>query len=92
MGTLSMFNGIIIRMRPEKNMRHHKPHIHARYQGIEATFDVATRKPFGHNAKVFPVDQRHMVQAWIALREAEILANWELMNSESGTFFRINPL
>jgi len=53
---------------------------------------VATRKPFGRNAKAFPVDQRHMVQAWIALREKDILANWELMNSENGTFFRIAPL
>ena len=55
MATLAMFDGIIIRMNPEKNTRHHKPHIHARYQGAEASFDIASRKMFA-GSKDFPRD------------------------------------
>ena len=43
MATLAMFHGIFIGMKPEKNVRHHRPHVHARYQGKEATFDIETR-------------------------------------------------
>lgn len=39
MATLAMFKGIFIRMKPEKNMRHHRAHIHVEYQGKKATFD-----------------------------------------------------
>ena len=35
-----MFKGIFIRMKPEKSTKHHRAHIHAMYQGKEATFDV----------------------------------------------------
>ena len=39
MATLAMFKGIFIRMKPEKNVRHHRAHIHVEYQGKKATFD-----------------------------------------------------
>ena len=88
MATLAMFHGILIRMKPEKNGRHHRAHIHAWYQGAEASFDVLSRDIIA-GAETFPRDQRHMVQAFIALHEAELLANWESINSESGTYFKI---
>lgn len=53
MATLAMFKGIFIRMKPEKNARHHRAHIHAEYQGKTATFDIATRKKI---AEAFPAD------------------------------------
>ena len=69
-------DGIIIRMNPERNGRHHKPHIHARYQGVEASFDIASRKIFAGASK-FPSDQKYMVQAWIVKHEAELgVASW----------------
>ena len=88
MATLAMFDGIIIRMNPERTGRHHKPHIHARYQGVEASFDIASRKIFAGAAK-FPSDQKYMVQAWIVKHEAELYANWELLHGENATFFKI---
>ena len=39
----------------------------------------------------FPKDQTFHVQSFIASHEAELLANWESINSESGTFFKITP-
>lgn len=86
MATLAMFHGIFIGMKPEKNVRHHRPHVHARYQGREATFDIATREMTNGS---LPADQRHMVQAFIALYEAELLANWESINSENGKYYPI---
>lgn len=88
MATLAMFHGIFIMMKPEKNVKHHRAHIHARYQGREATFDIATREVVA-GAETFPRDQRHMVQAFIALHEAELLANWESINSENGKYYPI---
>ena len=78
---------LFIRMKPEMNTRHHRAHIHAEYQGKKATFDILTRKK---TAGTFPADQTYHVQSFIADHEAELLANWESINSESGEYFRIN--
>ena len=83
-----MFYGIIIKMNKELGAKHHKPHIHARYQDAEASFDIASRKILAGAAR-FPADQRYMVQAWIARHEAELYANWELLHGENATFFKI---
>lgn len=88
MATLAMFHGILIMMKPEKNVRHHRAHIHAWYQGHKATFDIATRD-LTSGEDSFPRDQRHMVQAFIALHEAELLANWESINSKDGKYYPI---
>ena len=39
MPTLSMFFGIVIYMNKETEAPHHVPHLHARYQDSEASFD-----------------------------------------------------
>lgn len=88
MATLAMFKGVLIRMKPERNTKHHRAHIHAWYQGSEATFDILSRKKMHGD---FPKDQTFHVQSFIASHEAELLANWESINSESGTFFKITP-
>ena len=86
MATLAMINGILIRMKPEKNGKHHRAHIHAWYSGAEATFDVLSRRKI---RGTFPRDQTFHVQSFIAAHEAELLANWESLNSENGTYFKI---
>ena len=88
MATLAMFKGILIGMKPEKNGRHHRAHIHAWYSGKEATFDILTRRKLRGE---FPRDQTFHVQSFIVAHEAELLANWEAINSENGTYFRIEP-
>lgn len=87
MATLAMFKGIFIRMKPEKNVKHHRAHIHAIYQGKEAVFDVLTRKKLRGS---FPEDQTFHVQSFIVDHEAELLANWESINSENGKYYPIN--
>ena len=75
-------------IKQEKNTKHHRAHIHAWYQGKEATFDILSRKKMQGD---FPKDQTFHVQSFIASHEAELLAYLESINSESGTFFKIEP-
>lgn len=39
----------------------------------------------------FPKKQRKLLDAWIALHEDELKANWKLLNDGDG-YFRIDPL
>ncbi|MDY3030526.1 MAG: DUF4160 domain-containing protein [Clostridia bacterium] len=87
MPTLSIFYGIIIRMLAEQGVNHNTPHIHAKYNDYEVSvaFDGTV---LGGD---FPPKQMKLLQAWIAIHEDDLRANWETLN-ESGTFFKIEPL
>ena len=87
MPTLSMFYGIIIYMNKENDEPHHLPHVHARYQRNNASFDLEGNLLAGD----LPNRQRKLVEAWILLHQDELIANWELINSGE-KFFRIAPL
>lgn len=40
MPVISMFYGIIVSLYFQDNRRHHRPHIHVRYQDDEAVFGI----------------------------------------------------
>lgn len=86
MATLAMIHGILIRMKPEKNAKHHRAHIHAWYSGAEAVFDIEDIKKISGD---FPRVQELIVLGFIAAHQPELFANWESLNSENGTFFKI---
>ncbi|GHU58539.1 hypothetical protein FACS1894133_3490 [Clostridia bacterium] len=86
MPTLSMFYGIIIRMNNEHS-QHHTPHIHAKYQNYESSFDFDGNIISGD----FPIKKRKMIEVWIDLHREELEANWELINA-GDDFFKIAPL
>jgi len=92
MATLAMlFNGILIRMRGEKNCRHHGVHIHAwRDDDNVYVFDVKTRKVIRRTGR-FTRDEVIHVQSFIAKHEAELLSNWRLLNEENASWFKIIP-
>ena len=92
MATLAMlFNGMLIKMRGEKNNRHHGVHIHAwRNDDNVYVFDVKTRKVIRKKGK-FTRDEIIHVQSFIARHEAELLANWQLLNQDNATWFKITP-
>lgn len=87
MPTLSLFFGIIIRMYSEPNGKHKIPHIHAEYQGAQAVFGFDGELIDGD----FPRKQRKLVEAWIAIHEDDLTANWQLL-LEGQQFFKIPPL
>lgn len=84
MPVVSMFFGIIITF----NFRdHNPPHFHARYGEHKATFSLDGELQEG----MLPSKQLKLVQAWAALREDELRANWEIA-SNGGEPFRIEPI
>ena len=87
MPALSMFYGIIVRMQSEKGGKHSKPHIHAIYNEYELVMGVDGEVLEGS----FPAKQKKLLDAWVALHEDELKANWKMLSEGEG-FFKIAPL
>ena len=60
MPTISMFYGILVLMYFRDNVRHHLPHIHVRYQGVEAAISIEDGSVIDGK---LPPKQLKMVQA-----------------------------
>jgi hypothetical protein len=85
---IAMFYGIIVSMYFFDNRRHHKPHIHVRYQGNEVVIGL----PEGEVLEgAIPAGKLKLVAAWIELHREELMADWELA-SQGETVFTIDPL
>ena len=88
MPTISMFYGIIIYMYFFDNKRHHTPHVHAEYAEHTAVLSIGEGEVLdGH----LPKKQLKMVQAWIAIHEDDLFADWKLA-IQGQDVFRIDPL
>ena len=87
MPTISMFYGIIS-LYFYDNERHGLPHIHAKYQGQDASFSILDGSLL---SGAIPPAKAKLVQAWIEIRREDLLADWELaINGQS--LFPIDPL
>jgi hypothetical protein len=70
------------------NERHQLPHVHAKYQGQDATFSITDGAVI---AGEIPAAKTKLVQAWIEIHREELMADWDLaINGEP--LFRIDPL
>ncbi len=88
MPTISMFYGIIIYLYFYDDERHKLPHIHAKYQGQDASYSILDGALL---AGKIPSTKAKLVQAWIEIHRDALLADWELaVNGE--TPFPIDPL
>ena len=88
MPIVSQFYGIIITMYAnEKNIKHHKPHIHIRYNEFKAIYDFECDMIAGN----IPIKQRKLVEAWIVIHKNELIELWTLLQEGKG-YFKINPL
>jgi Domain of unknown function (DUF4160) len=88
MPAISMFYGIIVSMYFIDNRRHHRPHVHARFQGDEAVFAI----PDGEVLEgQLPPGKLRLVQAWIEIHQDELMADWQLAVSGQQPF-KIEPL
>lgn len=88
MPTISMFYGIIITLYFFDDERHHLPHIHAKYQGQDASFSILDGAVL--NGEI-PLPKTRLVQAWIEIHREALLADWELaVNGQPP--FAIDPL
>ena len=82
-----MFYGIIIRMQSERRGKHHKPHIHCLYGEDEVVVSLDGEVLEGE----LPAKQMKLIQAWMALHEDELAANWRLLSEGEG-YFKVDPL
>ncbi len=78
MPELSRFFGIIIRMYAEVNAPHHEPHFHAYYQDEVAIY---TLTPIDLIAGSLPRRQHRLVEAWAELHQAELMTDWNLLQT-----------
>lgn len=88
MPAISMFYGIVIYLYFFDNERHKSPHIHARFQGREASFSILDGSVL---AGEIPTAKTKLVQAWVEIHREELLADWELAVSGEAPF-SIDPL
>jgi hypothetical protein len=77
MPTICSFYGIVIRMYFAPG-EHGPPHFHAYYNEFRAT--VGIRNPEILDG-LLPPKQRKLIFEWAELRQAELLANWDLVMS-----------
>ncbi|MEI7839693.1 MAG: DUF4160 domain-containing protein [Methylococcaceae bacterium] len=88
MPAISMFYGILVLMFFRDNKRHNSPHIHARYQGDEASIAIENGEVLQGS---LPPKQLKMVQVWIDIHKEDLMLDWELaVNGDAP--FRIAPL
>jgi hypothetical protein len=83
-----MFYGIIIRMYYFDNQQHNLPHIHAEYGDSKAVFSITEGELL---AGELPKNKRKLVEAWIAIHQEELIADWTLA-VDGQEPFRIDPL
>ena len=88
MPTLSMFYGIIVYMYFFDNKKHKMPHVHAEFGEYKAVFSIRDGELLDGN---LPRKKLKMVQAWIAIHEDELMANWKLAVT-GNEVFKITPL
>jgi hypothetical protein len=88
MPTISMFYGLIVRMYYFDNQRHSMPHIHVHYQGDSAVIEIPSGKVLEGK---LPKPKQKLVDAWVELRQEDLMADWELA-SIGESVFKIDPL
>lgn len=81
MPEISRFYGIVIAMYRELGGRHHEPHIHVDSGGMKAVFDIETATLM---EGTIPNKDRKLVEAWIEIHQAELMENWEQLNTKAG--------
>jgi hypothetical protein len=82
---ISSFYGITIAMYYRE---HGVPHFHAQYGEHEASISIATRETI---VGYLPGRALRLVKQWAALRQEELLANWERAQRQEAVE-RIDPL
>ncbi|MGC1165871.1 MAG: DUF4160 domain-containing protein [Solirubrobacterales bacterium] len=74
MPSISRFCGITIRMFFNEDFHPGKPHFHAEYAGVEASFEVVSLDCL---AGTLPPRIEHMVKLWAREHEVELMINWK---------------
>lgn len=88
MPVISMFFGIVVSLYFQDSRKHHRPHVHVRYQDDEAVISI----PDGELLDgALPPGKMKMVLAWVEIHKDELMADWDLA-AHGQQPFRIEPL
>ena len=75
MPVVSTFYGITVSLYFLDNRRHHRPHIHARFQGHEVVVAI----PDGEVLEgELPPGRLKLLLAWVEIHRDDLMADWEL--------------
>ena len=74
-------------MKSEKDGKHQEPHIHCIHGNDEMVMSLSGDVIEGS----LPKNKQKLVEAWVALHEDELRANWQMLSEGEG-FFKIDPL
>ncbi len=88
MPVISMFYGVIILMYYFDNKKHHRPHIHVKYQDEEVVVSIPDGTVLEGKLRS---SKLKLVLAWIEIHQDELMANWELAVTGEQVF-KIDPL
>jgi hypothetical protein len=88
MAIISMFYGLIVSMYYLDNRKHKLPHIHVKYQDMEAVFLITDGSILEGE---LPGNKAKLVEAWIEIHKEELMADWQLAISGE-SIFKIDPL
>lgn len=80
MPELARFNGIVISI-GQWGKEHNPPHVHARYSGVDAKFELLKDGSINVIGK-FPNRQEKEVRAWINDNWSFVLKKWEQQENE----------
>lgn len=84
---ISAFYGILIKMYFNDAEQHHTPHLHAVYGEFSASIDFEGNVLVG----ALPISKLKLVLAWIEIHKEELIALWNLMQTEA-TYYKIKGL
>lgn len=88
MPEISRSFGIVVSMYAEEGNPHHRPHLHARYDGFVAVYAFDEIELV---AGWLPRRQQRMIERWAARHREELLACWSRLH-ERRPAFTIEPL
>ncbi|MGF7080089.1 DUF4160 domain-containing protein [Mucilaginibacter sp. UYCu711] len=88
MPVISMFYGLIVAMYYLDTRQHSLPHIHVKYSGVEAVYEIPNGKLLEGS---LPANKEKLLLAWIEIHKEDLMANWELAVT-GNKVFRIDPL
>ena len=88
MPVISMFYGIIVSLYFHDDRRHHRPHIHAKYQGDEVVVAIPEGEVLEES---LPRGKMKLLLAWVEIHRDDLMTDWELaVNGQQP--FKIEPL
>jgi hypothetical protein len=88
MPVISTFYGVTVSMYFMDNRRHHRPHVHARFQNDEVVVAIDDGDVLEGG---LPPGKLRLVLAWVEIHRDELIADWQLATSGQ-PLLKIEPL